>query len=81
MGTLDIRGGVAVFPDHFTEAEAIRLADPGLFFEGAPLIQRKADQARELAETLEPGSFCSFADILRRGWKGAGGSADESGPD
>ena len=67
LGSLDIRGGVAVFPDHFTEAESSRLADPDLFLEGPPLIQRKADQARELAETLEPGTFCSFSDIIRLG--------------
>jgi tetratricopeptide (TPR) repeat protein len=64
---LDIRGGAAVFPDHFTPAESSRLADSDPLIEGPPLIQRKADQARNLAETLEPGAFCSFSDILRMG--------------
>jgi tetratricopeptide (TPR) repeat protein len=67
--SLDVRGGFAVFPDHFTTAESSRLADPDPLIEGRPLIQRKADQARELAETLEPETFCSFSDIIRSGGK------------
>jgi tetratricopeptide (TPR) repeat protein len=66
---LDVRGGYAVFPDHFTAAESSRLADPDPLIEGPPLIQRKADQARELAETLEPDTFCAFSDILSMGGK------------
>jgi len=67
LGAPDIRGGFAVFPDHFSGAESSRLADPDLFIEGPPPIQRKADQARELAETLASGTFCSFSDIIRLG--------------
>ncbi len=67
--SLDVRGGFAVFPDHFTAAESSRLADPDPLIEGPSLIQRKADQARELAETLEPETFCSFSDIIRMGGK------------
>ena len=69
LASLDIRGGFAVFPDHFNAAESSRLADPDPFIEGPSLIQRKADQARELSETLEPGTFCSFSDIIRLGGK------------
>ena len=65
--SLDIRGGFAVFPDHFTAAESSQLADPDLSVEGPVLIQHKADQARELAETMGPGTFCSFSDIIRLG--------------
>ncbi|HSO72993.1 MAG TPA: tetratricopeptide repeat protein, partial [Thermodesulfobacteriota bacterium] len=67
--SLDVRGGFAVFPDHFTAAESSRLADPDPSIEGPPLIQRKADQARNLAESFEPGTFCSFSDIIRIGGK------------
>jgi tetratricopeptide (TPR) repeat protein len=67
LASLDIRGGFAVFPDHFTTPESSRLADPDQFSEGPPLIQRKAAQARELSETLDPGTFCGFSDIIRLG--------------
>jgi tetratricopeptide (TPR) repeat protein len=62
-----LRGGFALFPDHFHPLEIEALFRSQAPAEDPPLLQRKAEQALLLAAEAGAGPCCHFLEILQSG--------------
>lgn len=65
--TLTIRGGFALFPDHFDPSEIESSSRPPAPAEDPPPLQRKAEEALQLARRPGARDCCQFLEVLQRG--------------
>ncbi|MBI5582531.1 MAG: tetratricopeptide repeat protein [Deltaproteobacteria bacterium] len=68
-GALELWGGFALFPDHFQAGEIEALDRPLIPAGNPPALERKAEQALELAREQKNQPYCSFLEVLQRGGK------------